>query len=104
VEVGSGVESFNDVSLKKDQKNGNEERTTEVMVTFRTRRTESIRVFDEALPLLGVLSLCVCDGESIPDTRVDFGHLWLLYNLDFALSSPWLFRVSSRHEWPRSVV
>jgi hypothetical protein len=93
-----------DASVIMTKKNGNEERTAEIMVTFRTRRTEGIRVFDEALPLLGVFSLCVGDGESIPDTRVDFGHLWPLYNLDFALSSPWLFRVSRRHEWPRGVV
>jgi len=80
------------------------ERTTEIMVAFRTRRTEGIWVSDEALPFLGVFSLCVWDGESIPDTGVDFGHLWFLYNLDFALSSPWLFRVSRGHEWPRGMV
>ena len=86
------------------KKNGNEGRTTEIMVAFRTRRTEGIRVSDEAFPFLGLFTLCICDGESIPDTRVDFGHLWPLYNLDFALSSPWLFGVSRRHKWPRGVV
>jgi hypothetical protein len=83
-----------DASVKKTD--GNKVRTTEIMVAFRTRRTERIGIFEEALPLLGVFSLGVCYGESIPDTRVDFGHLWLLYNLDFALSTPWVLRVSRR--------
>lgn len=74
------------------------------MIAFRTRRTEGIGIFEEAVPLLRVFSLGVCYGESIPNTGVDFGHLWLLYDLDFALSTSWLLMVSCSQEWPRGVV
>jgi len=86
------------------KKNGNEERTAEIMVAFRTRRTEGIRVFDEAFPLLRIFLFGASYSESVPDTGVYFGHLWLLYDLDLALGPTWLFGVSRRHEWPRGVV
>ena len=89
-----------DASMKKR----NKERTTEIMIAFRTRRAEGIGILEEALPLLGVFSLGVCYGESIPDTRVDFGHLWFLYHLDFALSSPWQLGIGRRQEWQRGMV
>ena len=84
--------------------NGNEVRTAEVMIAFRTRCTECIRIFDEPIPFLWIFPLCVSYCETVPDAGVDFGHLWLLHDLDFALGPTWLFGISCGHERPRGVV
>ena len=84
--------------------NGNKERTTEVMIAFRTRCSEGIWVFDEAFPLLRIFPFGISHSESIPDSGVDFRHLWLLYDLHFALGPTWLLGISSLRERPRGVV
>ena len=103
-EGGEGRGIHSETDAKSAVADGDEERTTEVMVAFRTRRTEGIRIFDEALPLLRVFTLGIWYSKSVPHAGVDFRHLWLFDDLDFALSTPRLLGVCSRRERERGVV
>jgi hypothetical protein len=74
------------------------------MVAFCARGAKRIWVLDEALPLFRVLPFGVWHSESVPDTRVDFGHLRPFDDFDFALGTPRLFRIGRSEERPGGVV
>lgn len=57
-------------------------RTGQIVIALGAWGAERIGVFDEPCPLLWIKLLRLVWRKTIPNARIDLGHLWLLDHFD----------------------